>query len=270
MKTVLITGASSGIGRETALLFQKNGWNVAASMRTPEKEKRLGGLQNVMLVKMDVTDVESIKTGVQEVIAVFGGLDVVINNAGVGSKGLFEAASPDDIRWQFDVNLFGIINVMREVLPYFRNKKAGLFVNISSQAGFLGVPLNSLYNSSKFAVEGLTESLMYELATINIGVKVVELSAVNSGFLGSTRFMEAPGLGDYELINRTVMPRMKEYLGNGISPAEAARTVFRAATDGTRRLRYLAGKGIGLSYRLKKFAPNSMAFRIVRRRFALA
>ncbi len=255
METVFITGCSTGIGKETAKIFQQNGWNVAATMRTPEKETELIHLENVKCFALDVTDRASIDKAVQDAISHFGAIDVLVNNAGVGTKGLFEAATIEDAKRQFDVNVFGVMNVMWTVLPHFRKRKEGTIINISSQAGFMGVPLNCFYNATKFAVEGLSESLMYELSTINVKMKIIELAAVNSNFLSSTQFFENSELKEYEVINNTVISKMKEYLGAGESPLVIATEIFNAATDGTNKLRYLAGEGVVMSYKQKQALP---------------
>ncbi|MCF8395687.1 MAG: SDR family oxidoreductase [Melioribacteraceae bacterium] len=269
MKTVFITGCSTGIGKETAKLFQQNGWNVAATMRNPEKETELIHLENVKCFLLDVTDRVSIDNTVQNAIGHFGAIDVLVNNAGIGTKGLFEAATLEDARRQFDVNVFGVMNVMWAVLPHFRKRKEGTIINISSQAGFMGVPLNCFYNATKFALEGLSESLMYELSTINVSMKLIELAAVNSNFLASTQFFENPELKEYEVINNTVIPKMKEYLGAGESPSVVATEVYKAATDGTNKLRYLAGNAIEMSQKQRQTLPFETFSQVVKETFGI-
>ncbi|QTL99010.1 SDR family NAD(P)-dependent oxidoreductase [Iocasia frigidifontis] len=269
MKTVLITGSSSGIGKETAKLFQKKGWNVAATMRSPEKENELNNLENVKCFKLDVTDKDSIETAIEETIRYFEGIDVVVNNAGYGTKGLFEAANKEEAKDQFEVNVFGVMNVMWAILPYFRSKKDGTIINISSQSGVVGAPLNSIYNSTKFAIEGISESLMYELSAINVKIKLVLLSAVKSNFLSSTRFFKDPDLVEYSYFNNNVMSKMKEYLANGERPEVIAKDIYKAVSDGKNKLRYLAGNGVKPSYLFKKVLPFNIFKKIVYRRFGL-
>jgi NAD(P)-dependent dehydrogenase (short-subunit alcohol dehydrogenase family) len=162
-KTVLITGASSGFGRETVKLFHKNGWNVVATMRSPEKETELNTLSNVFVSKLDVTDKATIKNTVAQSIEKFGSIDVLVNNAGYGAMGALEAATEQQIKQQFDVNLFGLIAVTQAVLPGMREHKTGIIINVSSVGGRLTFPFSSLYHATKFALEGLTESMQYEL-----------------------------------------------------------------------------------------------------------
>ncbi|MCL2318378.1 MAG: SDR family oxidoreductase, partial [Methanomassiliicoccaceae archaeon] len=184
MKTVMITGSSSGIGKETARIFQKKGWNVIATMRDPNAEEELHTLENVKVVKCDVTDLDSISSAVKEGIAAFGKIDVLVNNAGYYAIGPFEAATHEQIEKQFDTNLLGVINMTKEVLPYLREQRSGTIVNVSSIAGMVTFPLHSLYNSTKWGVEGFSEALRYELRPFNIRVKIIEPGVIKTDFYG--------------------------------------------------------------------------------------
>ena len=126
-KTVFITGCSSGIGKATTKYFAAKGWNVAATMRNPSKETELNNLSNVKLFAVDVTDSESIKKAITDTLEAFGNIDVIVNNAGYGTVGVFEAAEKQQIQRQFDTNVFGVMNVIREILPYFREKKQFIY-----------------------------------------------------------------------------------------------------------------------------------------------
>jgi NAD(P)-dependent dehydrogenase (short-subunit alcohol dehydrogenase family) len=174
-KTIFITGTSSGLGKLTAKHFAQRGWNVAATMRSPEKETELTGYDNIKIFKLDVTDIDQVKTATQQAIEAFGKIDVVVNNAGMGTYGALELAKEADIDWQFAVNTRGPINVIRAFLPHFREQGGGSFINISSFMGITtAVPIGSLYNMSKFALEGLTEGLYYELKPLNIELRLIE------------------------------------------------------------------------------------------------
>ncbi|WP_042162513.1 SDR family NAD(P)-dependent oxidoreductase [Paenibacillus gorillae] len=174
-KTIFITGTSSGLGKLTAIHFAKLGWNVAATMRTPEKETELTAYDNIKIFKLDVTNVEQINSAVNDAVAAFGKIDVVVNNAGLGSYGPLELAEESTIDWQLSVNVRGPINVIRQILPHFRAAGGGMFINISSHMGLTtAMPLASLYNMSKFALEGLTEALYYELNELNIELRLIE------------------------------------------------------------------------------------------------
>jgi len=200
MKTIFITGTSSGLGKLTAKHFAGLGWNVAATMRTPEKETELNGYPNIKIFKLDVTDLEQVKKATADSIAAFGKIDVVVNNAGMGTYGALELAKEKDIDWQFAVNTRGPINIIRAFLPHFRSNGAGMFINISS---FMGVttaaPLGSLYNMSKFALEGLTEGLSYELKPLNIELRLIEQGGSHdNNFVNSVVWNTDPNIKEYD------------------------------------------------------------------------
>ncbi|MEL6863192.1 MAG: SDR family oxidoreductase, partial [Bacteroidota bacterium] len=189
-KTILITGASSGIGKATARFFQEKGWNVIATMRTPEKEEELNQLTNVLVTRLDVLDLESIDQAIAAGIAQFGKIDVVLNNAGYGLMGSFESISRESMIRQFGVNVQGLFDVTQKALPHFRKNKSGMFINVSSIGGRITFPFISLYHSTKFAVEGFSESLRWELAEIGVKVKIVEPGGVATDFGGRSMDMQ--------------------------------------------------------------------------------
>jgi len=240
-KTVLITGASSGFGRATVKVFAKQGWNVIASMRSPEKETELSGIEGILVTRLDVTDKGSIQEAIQAGIRKFGAIDVLVNNAGYGAIGVLEAAPEDVIRQQFEVNLFGLIEVTKGVLPYMRARQSGVIINVSSVGGRMTFPFCSLYHATKFAVEGLTESLQYELDPLGIHVKIVEPGGYKTDFAGrSMSLYGAGGLDGYQerfdkLLKRLDQWPMSENIG------EVADVIFEAATDGAEKLRYPVG-----------------------------
>ena len=165
-KTILITGSSSGIGKATARYFHRQGWNVVATMRRPENETELGTLEQVLVTRLDVQDSASIAAAVSAGLERFGQIDVLLNNAGYGAYGVLEATPMEKIRRQFDVNVLGLLNTTKAVLPHLRANGRGTVVNISSIGGKVTFPLGTLYHGTKFAVEGLSEALQYELAAI--------------------------------------------------------------------------------------------------------
>ncbi|OCX51619.1 short-chain dehydrogenase/reductase [Mucilaginibacter sp. PPCGB 2223] len=240
-KTVLITGASSGFGRETAKLFSRQGWNVAATMRSPEKETELTALDNVLVTKLDVTDNASIQNAVAQSIARFGQIDVLVNNAGYGAMGALETAGESQIRQQFEVNLFGLIETTKAVLPGMRAQQSGVIINVSSIGGRLTFPFSSLYHATKFAVEGLTESLQYELNPLGIRLKLVEPGGYKTEFAGrSMDVMDAGELAEYSAPFKKFMGMIDNWPMSA-NIAEVAEVIYEAATDGTERLRYLSG-----------------------------
>jgi NADP-dependent 3-hydroxy acid dehydrogenase YdfG len=244
MKTILITGASSGIGKATAKFFQQKGWNVVATMRNPEIEKELIQLENVFITRLDVLDSPSIDTAIADSISRFGKIDVLVNNAGYGMLGLFESIPKESIQRLFGVNVFGLLDVSRAVLPHFRQNKSGLIINISSNAGKITYPLSSLYHATKFAIEGFSESLHYELEAIGIGVKIVEPGAVFTDYGGRSLDAHLENIpAEYTAFVHKLIPQYQKMVNPAImSKAEQiAEIIFTAATDETNQLRYIAG-----------------------------
>lgn len=243
-KTILITGTSTGIGRTTALLFAKKGWNVIATMRTPEKEIELNKVENITVSHIDIEDAESIGKTINTAITEFGKIDVVVNNAAFGQFGPFEAITPEQARKQFDVNVLGTMNVIRAILPHFRANKDGMIVNISSAGGRIGLPLMSMYMASKFALEGFSESLSYELATQNIIVKIVEPGGVDTPFNTKAfgAFAHDPSITDYDDYVAGYNKVVSGMMDNVSSAEHIAEGVYAAVTDGTDNLRYVVGE----------------------------
>lgn len=243
-RTILITGTSSGIGRATAKHFAAEGWNVAATLRPPVKTELTA--KNVLELPLDVTDPASIGLAIDQAVARFGRIDVLVNNAGYGQYGLFEAVPPQKIRAEFDVNVFGMMNVTRALLPHFRANGGGLVINVSSGAGVYTLPMISIYCASKFAVEGFSEALSYELASQNITVKIVEPHGGVTGTDFNIRAQQDnaidPALTDYaDFIARTRAAFDSMVAARSISAEDVAWTIMEAATDGSRQLRYLVG-----------------------------
>ncbi|TCD10776.1 SDR family oxidoreductase [Pedobacter frigidisoli] len=238
MKTIFITGASTGLGKATAKLFQSKGWQVLASMRNPEKETDLNQLPNVKLLPLDVTDLSQINSTVKEITSKYN-IDVVFNNAGYGLVGALESYTDQQITQQIDTNLTGVIRVVQAFIPYFKAQRKGLLITTTSVCGFSSNPMSSVYNATKWALEGFSESISYDLAQFNIGIKTVAPGGIKSNFING---MQAVIDQDYETLNK----RLGELFADGtlIEFTEAekiAAVVFEAATDNKDQLRYLAG-----------------------------
>ena len=238
-QTVFITGASTGIGRATAIEFYNHGWNVVATMRRPAQATGLPNSERCCCLALDVTDHDSIITAIATAQAKFGTIDVLINNAGYGLIGAFENATPDQIRAQFETNVFGLMDVTRAILPHFRQRQQGILVNIASIGGRLTFPAYSLYHSTKWAVEGFSESLQFELRPFNIKVKIIEPGPIKTDFYERS----------IQKSQETVDPIYDRYIHHtqdqtdkagtgGADPATVARVIYRASTDGSWRLRY--------------------------------
>lgn len=240
--TVLITGASSGIGKVTAQLFQSKGWNVIATMRSPEKEEEFTRLENVLVTRLDVTDQASIEAAVSEGRQRFGSIDALVNNAGYGAYGPLEAFSMEGIQRQFDTNVIGLLATTKAVLPHMRAAKAGTIVNISSIGGKMTFPLGTLYHGTKFAVEGLSESLHYELEPFGVRMKIVEPGMIKTNFGGrSFDFRNDENMEEYQETVNALFKVFQNAGAHGSEPSVVAETIWEAITDGSNQLRYTAG-----------------------------
>lgn len=241
-KAILITGTSSGLGRAAAILFQARGWNVVATMRSPEKEAALAALENVLVTRLDVQDASSIQSAVAAGIARFGRIDALLNNAGYGAYGPLEVTPFEKIRRQFDINVLGLMATTQAVLPHFRANRSGMVLNISSIGGRLAFPLGALYHGTKFAVEGLSEALQYELAPLGIAVKVIEPGGIKTDFAGrSFDFSNDGTIAEYQPLVQSLFSVMGPMMEHASAPETIAEVIYEAATDCTDRLRYAAG-----------------------------
>lgn len=242
-KTILITGASSGIGKETAKLFQSKGWNVIATMRNPEQEAELSKLNNVLITRLDVLDLDSIDNAIQKGIQKFGKIDVLLNNAGYGAYGPLESFPRERVLKQFNTNVIGLLDVTRAILPHFRQNKNGTIINISSMGGKMTFPLGSLYHGTKFAVEGISESLRYEVEQFGCKVKIVEPGAIATDFAGrSFDFNHDEKLKEYNDIVTKVTTVFPTMIKKASKTDVVTKVIYEAATDGKNKLRYMAGK----------------------------
>ena len=241
-KTILITGASSGIGKATAKYFNDKDWNVIASMRSPEKEQELNQLDHVLVSQLDVTHLDSIAKTIEQGIEKFGKIDVLLNNAGYGAYGPLEAFPRENIIKQFNTNVIGLLDVTRAILPHLRENKSGRIINISSIGGKMTFPLGSLYHGTKFAVEGISESLSFELEGLGIQVKIVEPGMIATDFSGrSFDFQHNPELTDYQPIVDGLMKSMASNSTPSSPPELVAEVIYKAATEDSNQMRYRAG-----------------------------
>jgi NAD(P)-dependent dehydrogenase (short-subunit alcohol dehydrogenase family) len=262
----VITGASSGIGKATARLFAAKGWNVVAAVRQPETETELVEHDRLKLVRIDLQDPASITAAVASAIAAFGAIDVWLNNAGYGAFGPVEAGSRAQIRRQFDVNVFGLIECVQAIAPHFRANRAGVLINVSSIGGMMTSPGYSIYNSSKFAVEGLSEGLWYELGTFGVKVKLIEPGVVKTDFGGrSMDVWDISPLPGYTGLMEKVSAARKRLTRNPSTPELVAATIFDAASDPSDRLRYLVGGDAKTAWRIRRWLGHRRQMQIFRR-----
>jgi len=271
-KTVLITGASSGIGRATAQFFAGHGWNVVATMRTPAKETVLAGLSDLLVTRLDVQDRTSIDHAIEAGITRFSRIDALINNAGFSLFGVFETIPREKVQEEFDVNVFGVMDVTRAILPHFRKNEGGLIVNVSSRAGLVGLPMISLYCAAKYALEGFSESLSYELASQKIAVKIIEPSGGVTSTNFSARMVSERArnavLADYDaFVAHTNAIFADMQAGRKTSADDVARIIYGAATDGTDQLRYFTGEDVGSFVQARREKSEAEYIDFMRSRF---
>lgn len=264
-KVAIVTGSSSGIGRTVVEAFSHAGWIVVATMRTPEREKHLQSLPGVVVKALDVTQVESIQKTMREVMASYGRIDAVINNAGYGLVGVFEDTTEQQIRRQFDTNVFGLMAVCREAIPYLRKQGSGRIINVSSVGGQITLPLYSSYHATKWAVEGFTESLQFELAPFGIQTVLIEPGAIKTDFYerSADRASVPAGSPYNKFVNHVYqqydLAAKKAETGEGV-----ARTVVAAATVKKPHARYAVGGNAGALVKLRKVLPHKMFTGIVK------
>lgn len=233
-KVVLVTGATSGMGKETALLLAKQGYQVFAGSRSDEKSQALLSAAqalgvNLTPVILDVCDTQSVERAIATISQQAGGVDILVNNAGYGLLATVEDGSDDEFTKQFDVNVFGVFRLCRAVLPYMREQGQGVIVNVSSFLGKMGLPLLAHYNASKYAVEGITESLRYEVAPFGIRVNSVlpglfQTNFVSQGLQASelTMAQDSP----YAKQVAHLVPIVAQKINEGPSPVAVAESVL--------------------------------------------
>ncbi len=269
-KTILITGTSTGLGRAVAKYFADSGWGVAATMRNPENEKELSALPHIKVIQLDVTDRESISRAVEETAATFGKIDVVVNNAGVGVYGALELTTDEAIDRAYQVNVRGVINVIRAVLPHFRQNGGGMFINVSSVMGLsTALPLGSLYNMSKFAIEGLTEGLYFELKPLNVSLHLVEPGGFASSFGDNTVFSQSELISDYDTITKNVAGAMAAAGKPGAIPGPDAivRRIYELAMGKKKAFRNVVGNDARTLLILRKLLPIGTFLNMLTGRF---
>jgi len=245
--TIFITGTSSGLGRASAKLFSSRGWTVIATMRTPSKETELAALPNVVLLALDITDPQQIAEAASQTLA-RGEVDVVFNNAGYGMAGPLEGVTDEQMLRMVYTNLMGPIRVTKAFTPHFRERRAGLFINTTSIGGLITVPLNSMYHATKWALEGWSEGMAFELSQFGIGLKIIEPGGMKTDFF--TRSFDAGRHPAYDALVTQVMNAITDpkQMDSYSTPEQIAEVVYEAATDGKDQLRYVAGADAKATY----------------------
>ncbi len=268
-KTVLITGSSSGIGKAVVEAFAAAGWNVAATSRKADKQL-FEKWHNVKAYPLDVTNNKSIEDAFTAVGKDFKTVDVVVNNAGYGLDGVFEAMDDEQIQRQFETNVFGLMSVTREAIKIMRPGGSGTIIQIASMGGRLAFPLYSVYHASKWAVEGFSESLQYEVGLFGIRVKIIEPGVIKTDFYGRSRSLVTPPskLGYDGFVAK--VEKVSQDSGAKGQPSElVAATILKAAEDTSRKLRYVVGAPAPLLLGLRKLLPERIFYWIVRKSYRI-
>lgn len=241
MKTIFITGASAGLGKAIAKLFHEKGWRIIATMRSPEKETELNQLERVTILPLDITQPSQITAAAKQAIAL-GNVDVVVNNAAIGLVGPLEGVSDVQLNQQIDTNLLGAIRVTQAFIPHFREKNSGTFINITSMAGLVTFPFDSLYHTVKFGLQAFTEGISYELSRFGITVKAVAPGYIRTAFGTTMAVASAAPYNEWMNKFMSVSASMMDPDTSGSTPGQVAEVVYEAVTDGKDQLLYTAGE----------------------------
>lgn len=247
----VITGSSSGIGHEIALLLARKGFLTYATMRNLQKNSQLKSIkesENLSLefIQLDVTNEDSVINAIKTINDDAGRIDILVNNAGYGLTGAFEDLSIDEIKSQFETNVFGLMRTTQAVLPIMRKQNSGTIINISSGAGRFGYPMGSAYVSTKFAIEGLSESLSYEVEPFGIRVVLIEPGMIKTNFSNASVIAKKSldPQSPYAALMKSMEKGIKQLLENASTPQLVAHIAFDAITSDKPKLRYLAGKDV--------------------------
>jgi len=263
-QTVLVTGASSGIGQSTARLLAERGFTVFGTARKPDPKKR----EPFTMVALDVRSDDSVRACVDQVMAKAGRLDVLINNAGYSITGAAEETSVDEAKAQLETNFFGAVRMVNAVLPGMRDAGAGKIINISSLAGNTAIPFSAFYSASKFAIEGYSESLWYEVRPFGISVSLVEPGFVNTP-IGEASPEAERELPAYNVTRKRMLAKFGQSLKGGIAPEQVARRVLQIVKSKSPGLRYRVGAQATWLPRLRNVVPWKVYAAGVRKTFAV-
>ena len=272
----VVTGSSSGIGYEASLLLARNGFFTYATMRNPDKSSKFLGLKQnekipLEVLKLDVTHDKSIKEAIEKIANERRTIDVLVNNAGYALLGPLEELSIQEFKEQFETNVFGVVRVIKETLPIMRKQRHGIIVNISSVAGKIGFPLTSAYVSSKFALEGLSESLAYEVEQFGIKVILIEPGVIKTNFISNLKIGKGVSTtatdgrdSPYADVTEKRIAGFKPRFENGTPPKEVAEIILRAITSkNLPETRYLVGSDAFKLMEIRKSKPDNEFRRFV-------
>lgn len=256
-KIALVTGSSSGIGFETSLALARNGFYTYASMRDTRKGQQLLDVVKkenlaIQIIQLDVDDVESIVSAIKKIEEESGRIDVLVNNAGYGQLGCMEDVSMEEFRRQFDTNFFSIVKIIQQVAPIMRRQGSGTIVNISSVVGKMGLPGSPAYISTKFALEGLSECLRYELRQFGIRTTLIEPGVIKTNFFNSMKIPESKKDPKYRELTENILSGLKMMVEMGTHPSQVAEVIIRAIHDKEILPRYSVGADAAMFLDAKK------------------
>ena len=277
-KVAIVTGSSSGIGFETSLTLARNGFHTYATMRNMKGEKskpltEVAKNENLQLraIELDVDNDKSVIDAINTIIEERERIDVLINNAGYALGGALEDSSMDEIKAEFETNFFGVVRATKEVLPVMRRQGAGKIVNITSMGGRIAIPLSSSYHGSKFALEGLSESIRYELEPFGIKVILIEPGAVGSNFWKNIKIAKSSSDSDspYTQFGNKILKAYEQMEQNTISPSVVAKTILNAVTSNNPQLRYVVGEDAAKTLEARKNMPDNEFGDLIKKQFGI-
>jgi NAD(P)-dependent dehydrogenase (short-subunit alcohol dehydrogenase family) len=273
-KVAIITGSSSGIGFETSLILVRNGFHTYAAVRNLDKSQPLidmakkDGL-SIQAIELDVSNDKSVKDAINRVLSENKRIDVVVNNAGYALVGSFEDLSMDEIKSQFETNFFGAIRVIQAILPSMRNQRNGRIVNVSSMGGRMAIPLDSAYHGTKFALEGLSESLQYEVEQFGIKIIIIEPGAIKSNFFNNLKMASKAQRPDspYTQMMQKLNAGFSFILENAAHPVEVAKVILAAVTSEDPQLRYTVGDDAAMILQAKRTMSDTEFRNLMKKQF---
>ena len=268
-KVALVTGSSRGIGFVTSTTLARNGFLTYASMRNLDNEKEIRLVVDkekipLQTIQLDVTDSNSVHNAIKSIVEQSGRIDVLVNNAGYGLVGAFEELGIEEIKQQYETNLFGVIRVTQAVLPIMRKQKSGIIVNMSSGAGRFGYPNGSAYVSTKFALEGLSESIAYEVEPFCIKIVLVEPGFVRTNFSNVVAKKSQSTNSQYSKMTEKMAASIEQMKLKSSPPELVANVVLEVVTSKNPNLRYLAGKDVEKWMEQKKNMSDEQFFSMIK------
>jgi NAD(P)-dependent dehydrogenase (short-subunit alcohol dehydrogenase family) len=276
-KVALVTGSSSGIGFETSLMLARAGFNTYASMRNLEKSKNITEIAKkeklpLQVVQLDVNNDGSVKDAIDKILKADQRIDVLINNAGYGLFGSVEDTSIEEIKAQFETNFFGVVRVTQQVLPLMRRQNSGTIVNVSSVGGRIGLPALSAYHSTKFALEGLSESIAFELEPFGIRVVIIEPGVIRTNILNSSSSAKKAldPKSPYFSLSQKLNDNFKSMMESELSspPEEVAKVILQAVTSENPQLRYSVGDDAANLIHARKNMPDKEFRKMIMKNFS--